>query len=258
MTTLLLTLALAFLPQLAAGPLTANTVKLSPKPVAEFELNKLRGVIRRLAWNADGTQVYLQTAELKSDALVKEAFNYVITVATGELKKVDLEPAWAAEYYTWKSWKSAPGDDAFVIELASEQRRNAATALPMGGDAARGGGVDPTQGASAESVMAAAQQSQSGTFNIMRLKGQVIGEWMNQPIVPGQSFGWGPKGSNVIAYAEPNNRQLMVMDKSGAKQKVSDTKGVYVPAFSLDGQKLAWMEVRGKKATLVIADVSSK
>ena len=256
MTTLILALALSILPQSAPAPVSASAVRLAPKPVAEFELSKLRGVIRRLAWNADGTQLYLQTAELKSDALVKEAFNYIITVATGELKKVDTEPAWASEYYAWKSWKSAPGDDGFMIEVASEQRRNAATALPMGGDAARGGGVDPTSGASAESVMAIAQHSQSGTYNIMRLKGQVIGEWANQPIVPGQTFGWGPKGSNLIAYAEVNNRALMVMDKSGAKQKIADTKGVCVPAFSMDAQKLAWLEVRGKKAVLVVSDVS--
>ena len=256
MITLILTLALSILPQSAPAPMSANAVKLSPKPLAEFELSKLRGVIRRLAWNAEGTQLYLQTTELKSDALVKEAFNYVIDATTGTLKKVDTEPAWAAEYYTWKSWKSAPGDDAFLIELASEQRRSTATGVPMGGNAARGGGVDATSGISADEVVAAAQQQQSGTANIMRLKGQVIGEWMNQPIVPGQSFGWGPTGTNLIAYAEPNNRQLMVMDKSGAKQKISDTKGVYVPAFSLDGQKLAWVEVRGKKAILVVSDIA--
>jgi len=256
MTTLVLALALSLLPQSTLGPVSATAVTLAPKPVGEFELSKLRGVIRRLAWNVDGTQLYLQTADLKSDALVKEAFNYVITVATGELKKVDGEPAWAGDYYAWKSWKAAPGDDGFMIEVASESRRNAATALPMGGDAARGGGVDPTSGASAESVMAIAQQSQSGTFNIMRLKGQIIGEWANQPIVPGQTFGWGPMGTNLIAYAEVNNRQLMLMDKSGAKQKIADTKGVYVPAFSNDARKLAWLEVRGKKAILIISDIA--
>lgn len=255
MMTLILTLALSILPQSAPAPMTATAIKLAPKPVAEFDLSKLRGVVRRLAWNADGTELYLQTAELKSDALVKETFNYVITASTGALKKVDNEPAWAAEYYEWKSWKSAPGDDAFLIELATETRRSNATGVPMGGNAARGGGVDATSGISADEVVAASQQQQTGTANLMRLKGQVIGEWLNQPIVPGQSFGWGPKGSNLIAYAETQNRQLMVMDKSGAKQKVSDTKGVYAPAFSLDGQKLAWFEVRGKKATLVVSDI---
>ncbi len=255
MTALCLALALSILPQSASTPVAATAIKLAPKPVAEFELSKLQGVIRRLAWNTDGTQLYLQTAELRSDALVKATHHYLIDAGTGALKSVDAEPAWAADYYAWKSWKSAPGDNEFLIELSTEQRRSAATSLPMAGDMARGGTVDPTGGTSAESVMAAAQQSQSGTFNVMRLKGQVIGEWMNQPIVPGQSFGWGPAGSELIAYAEPNDRQLMVMDKSGAKQKISDTRGVYAPSFSVDAHKLAWIEVRGKKATLVVSDV---
>ena len=73
-----------------------------------------------------------------------------------------------------------------------------------------------------------------------------------------QSYGWGPQGSNVIAYAEPDNRQLMVMDKSGAKQKISDTRGVYSPAFSNDGKRLAWLELRNKKVTLLVADISAK
>lgn len=259
MTTILLALTLSILPQSAPAALSANAIKLTPKPVAEFEVSKLKGVIRRLAWNADGTQLYLQTAELKTDALPKEIFHYTIDATSGDLKKIDAEPAWAADYYAWKSWKSAPGDDAFLIELATEQRRSSATALPMGGDYARGGaGADVggmAGGMSAETAAAAANQSQTGTANIMRLKGQTVGEWLNQPIVPGQSFGWGPKGSGVIAYAEPNNRQLMVMDKTGAKQKISDTKGVYVPSFSADARKLAWIEVRGKKAVLIVSDV---
>lgn len=259
MTALLFTLALTIFPQSTPAPISATAVRLSPKTVAEFEMNKLRGVIRRLAWNGDSTQLYLQTAELKSDALPKEFFHYLLNPSTGALKNVDAEPAWAADYYAWKSWKSAPGDDAFLIELATEQRKATATSVPMGGDYARGGSsADVSGGAgmmSADVAMAAAQQMQSGTANIMRLKGQVVGEWMNQPIVPGQSFGWGPKGSGVIAYAETSNRQLMILDKSGAKQKISDTKGVYAPAFSLDGKKLAWLEVRGKKATLVTSDV---
>ena len=255
MTTLLLALALSIPPQSPAAAKPATALMFSPRPVAEFELSKLRGVIRRLAWNTDNTQLYLQTAELKLDALPKETFHYLIDAVTGALTKTDVEPVWAADYHAWKSWKSAPGDSAFLIELTTEQRRNSATALPMAGDMARGGSVDPTSGASAESVMAVAQQSQSGTFNIMRLRGQVIGEWVNQPIVPGQSFGWGPQGTGLIAYAEPNNRQLTVMDRSGARQKIDDTRGVCVPSFSGDARRLAWIEVRGKKAILVISHV---
>jgi hypothetical protein len=267
MTTLLLAFSLLLAPQTAA-PIPAQSVKLSPKPVAEFEMAKLKGVIRRIAWNADNTQLYLQTAVLGADALPKTVFHYLVDPSTGALKDTAAEPAWAATYWEWKSWKAAPGSEdekgeKFMIELLpEEQRKNVATSIPMGGDYARGGIGSDTSGAagsaSAESVMAAAQQSQVGTVRAMKLKGQIVGEWINQPIVPGQSFGWGPKGTNLIAYAEPNNRALMIMDKSGAKQKVDDTKGVFSPSFSNDSKKLAWLEVRGKKAVLVVADISAK
>lgn len=256
MTTLLLALSLFLAPQSA---IPAQSVKLAPKPVAEFEMSKLKGVIRRIAWNADNTQLYLQTAELNSDAQPKALHHYLVDPSTGALKDTAAEPAWAATYWEWKSWKAAPDDEKFMIELSEEQRKSAATSIPMGGDYARGGtGGDPNSGASASSVVAAAQQSQVGTARMMKLKGQVVGEWMNQPIVPGQSFGWGPKGTNLIAYAEPNNRALMIMDKTGAKQKIDDTRGVYSPSFSNDAQKLAWLELRGKKAMLIVADISAK
>jgi len=257
MTTLLIALSLFLAPQ-SAAKLSAPAVSVTPKAVAEFNLSKLKGDIRRIAWNADNTQLYIQTAELKSDAQPKAFHHFLVNPVTGALKDTDAEPAWAAAYWEWKSWKSAPGDDAFLIELSEEQRKASATAMPMGGDYARGGTGGDGLGTSMESVSAAAQQMQSGTARIMKLKGQTIGEWMNQPIVPGQSFGWGPAGTGIIAYAEPNNRALLVMDATGAKQKIDDTKGVYSPSFSNDGKQLAWIEVRGKKATLVVASLSGK
>ncbi len=259
MTTLLLALSLFLAPQTV---IRAQSVRLTPKPVAEFEMARLKGVVRRIAWSGDNTQLYVQTAELGSDAQPKKTYHYLVDPSNGALKDTSVEPEWAATYWAWKSWKAAPDDEQFMIELSEEQRKNAATSIPMGGDYARGGAGSDTSGAagsaSAESVMAAAQQSQVGTARLMKLKGQVVGEWMNQPIVPGQSFGWGPKGTNLIAYAEPNNRALMIMDRSGAKQKIDDTRGVYSPSFSNDAKRLAWLEVRGKKAILVVADISAK
>jgi hypothetical protein len=261
MTTLLLALSLFLAPQ--AAPITAQSVKVTPKPVAEFEMSKLKGEIRRVAWNPDNTQLYIQTVELNKDAQPKALHHYLADPSTGSLKDADAEPTWAASYWEWKSWKAAPDDEKFVIEVSEEQRKSAATAIPMGGDYARGGtGGGDVAGsagsASASSVMAAAQQSQSGTARMMKLKGQTVGEWLNLPIVPGQTFGWGPKGTGVIAYAEPNNRALVIMDKTGAKQKIDDTRGVYSPSFSNDAKRLAWLELRGKKAVLVVADVTAK
>lgn len=257
MTTLLIALSLLLPPQ--SAPISAASLSVTPKSIAEFDMSRLRGEIRVLTWNADGTELYLETAELKTDALPKETFHYIVKASTGELKKVDAEPAWSTTYRNAMKFKSAPGDEAFAISLETEERRASATGIPMGGDYARGGTTADVGGSaggvSMSTVAAAANQSQTGTAHVMRLKGQTVGEWLNRPIVPGQSYGWGPQGSNIIAYAEPNNRQLMVMDKSGAKKKIDDTKGVYSPAFSNDGKQLAWLELRNKKATLFVADV---
>lgn len=257
MTTWLLALALLLVPQ-STSPLSVSSITVTPKTVAEFEMSRLKGDIRRIAWNPDNTQLYIQTAELRADAQPKALHHYLVDPATGSLKNADAEPAWAASYWEWKSWKSAPGNDALMIELSEEQRKATATAMPMGGDYARGGTGGDAMGTSVESVSAAAQQLQSGTARIMKLKGQTVGEWMNQPIVPGQSFGWGPAGTGIIAYAEPNNRALFVMDAKGTKQKIDDTRGVYSPSFSNDAKQLAWLEVRGKKAVLVVAAISSR
>lgn len=261
MTTLLLALSLFLAPQ-SASPMSAASLRVTPKATAEFEMSRLKGELRRVAWNADNTQLYIQTAELNKDAQPKALHHYLADPATGALKDTDAEPAWAATYWEWKSWKAAPDDEKFVIEVSEEQRKSAATAIPMGGDYARGGTGSDVSGAagsaSADSVMAAARQSQSGTARMMKLKGQTVGEWMNLPIVPGQTFGWGPKGTGVIAYADLNNRALMIMDKTGAKVKIDDTRGVYSPSFSNDAKRLAWLELRGKKAVLVVADVSAK
>jgi Tol biopolymer transport system component len=55
-----------------------------------------------------------------------------------------------------------------------------------------------------------------------------------------------------------NNRQLLLMDKSGTKTKIDDTRGVFSPSWSDDGRRLAWVEVRGKKATVKVATVEHK
>lgn len=259
MTSLLL--AVSLLLSQTAG-MSAPAMKVTPKKIAEFDMSRLKGEIRILTWNPDGTELYFETAELRSDALPKATYYYVLKAGTGELKQIDAEPAWSATYREAMKFKSAPGDDAFVISLETEQRKASATSTPMGGDYARGGTSSDSGGVaggvSADTVAAAANQSQAGTAHVMRLKGQIVGEWLNRPIVPGQSYGWGPQSSNVIAYAEPNNRQLIVMDKSGARQKIGDTRGVYSPAFSADGKRLAWFELRAKRATLVVADIAVK
>lgn len=95
----------------------------------------------------------------------------------------------------------------------------------------------------------------SRTFTL-RLKGEIIGQFVNSPAVPGLTFGWGPAGTGLIAFANRDGR-LMIMDDQGRKQQVASTKAVLLPAWTDDGNRLAYLEKSGrKKFVLKVIDVT--
>ncbi len=113
----------------------------------------------------------------------------------------------------------------------------------MGGDLARGG-VGGSPGASIDEV--AGQMSTNVLVITLLLKGAVLGQWKGEPFVPGLTFGWAPAGMNAIAFADPDGR-LVLMDEEGRKNKVEGTKDVRLPAWSMDGKRLAWVEKQDRK-----------
>lgn len=242
---------------LVQAPPSATAIKLTPRVVTELDMGSLGGLVRQLAWSPDRTELYLQTYEPNKDASVKTLHHHILSVKTGAAKTVDAPPDWAQEYYGWKSGKTAPNDETLSIDVSATKQRVSATSTPMGGDLASGG-MDTGRGggASAESVVSAAQQSSTQNVYTMRLKGEVVGEWIDAPIVPGLTFGWGPPGSGLIAFADKNGGHLVIMDKAGNKQRIDNTKAVVVPAWSADGNQLAYLQGKGgKKYSLVIAEV---
>ena len=237
----------------------AAEVQLAPRVVAEIDLGKMKGaLVRQLAWSADGTQLYLQTYDPDRTALPREIFHYVIPAEGGTPQQVAAIPDWAQSYLAWKTAQAAPGDPAFKIELQEEKGISSATAMPMAGDMAKGGaaGGGPT-GVPAETVMDMARQSQNTVTRRFRLKGETIGEWVNHPIIPGLTFGWGPAGSGLVAFSEKKGGTLIVMDNSGAKRKFEGTKNVAAPSWSADGSRLAYLEGSSKtRFSLVVATVT--
>ena len=104
--------------------------------------------------------------------------------------------------------------------------------------------------------MAASNVSQMVDVRTMRLKGQVVGEWINHPIVPGETYGWGPKGTGLFAYRDHKSGRLVLMNLAGERQTVDGTRDVSRPAWSNDGTRLAYLEGRGgNKFALVVAAV---
>ena len=249
---------LAVLVLVAQAPTAASAVKVTPAVVSEFNLGAMNGkFIRQLAWSPDGSQLYLMTYDANKDASVKETFHFLIPAQGGAPSRVETQPDWAIAYYEWKAGRNSPDDPSIQLTPNHERRKETAVSTPMGGDLARGGtSIDPA-GVSSTEVMDAARTMQMSDVYTIALKDEIVGEWVNHPTVPGQTFGWAPKGTPLIAFSERKTGRLVIMDLKGGKQKIDDTKNVKVPAWSNDATKLAYLESRGRdKYALMVASVA--
>lgn len=250
---------------LAQGPLRVDALRIAePTLVAELDMGKLKGEPFKMAWSPDGSQLYVQTlegsyADANAGKPSAKLRHYVFASTAGASKKdVNGPPDWFAAYWTEKYGQHAPGAPALSIQLKSEQRKQTATSAPMGGDLARGG-ADPggIAGTSAGDVAAANYASQSQTVHMMVYKGEPIGEFVNTAIVPGLTYGWGPRGTNAIAFATPKGGEIVIMDDQAKKLKVDGSKDAVLPAWSPDGSRLAWLQRDGKKKyKLLVAAVT--
>jgi hypothetical protein len=258
---LLLTLALAVGIHQADGQApSAGAISLSPTArTADLDMSKLKGEPARLAWSADGAQLYLQTAERKSDGSMSLR-HYVLPATGGSFEAAEAEPPWATKYWAWKSTQSAPGAPAFKIQLDSQKRIVRSTSAPrgaaiagMGGDAGAGAstGLGRSEGASV-----AIGEGQNAVVHSMLLNGEVIGEWVNAAIVPGLTYGWSPASLGLIAFANREGH-IVIMDPKGGKQQITGSKDASLPAWTEDGTRLVYLEKSGKKKyTLRVVNVA--
>jgi WD40 repeat protein len=229
----------------------------TPTLITTIDAGKLKGEPTRLSWSPDGTELYLQTSERDAQGMTINHRHYTLAMADGKTKSVDAAPAWGTEYWTWKSSQQAPGSSTFVIDPPKQgQQKLSATSAPMGGDLAKGGGDTGTGGTAAGDVASARAQTQTLTVVSLSVKGESIGEFVGQQFLPGYTFGWSPKAIGMIVYANRSGR-LAVMNEQGEKQQVEGTKNVILPAWSLDGSKIVFMQKSGKnKYELYVANVT--
>jgi len=248
----------------AAQATDASKLAISaPAAIVEIDVGKLKGELVRLAWSPDATEIYLQTAERDSRGNVKFR-HFVMGLNSAPPKGVDQEPAWAGPYWAWKAAQAAPGLPAWKIQIEQERKRVTATSTPMAGNMARG---EPSRGAargtgggagvSVEEAARAAEQSQTANVFTLKLKSEVIGEFVNVPAMPGVTFGWGPANSGLIAFANREGR-VVIMDDQGRKKEVPSSKSALLPGWTADGKRLAYLERTGKKKVMLrIADITA-
>jgi hypothetical protein len=236
----------------AAQTADASKVTVSaPTTVAAIDAGKMKGDLTRLAWSPDGATFCFQTVERDTRGNVNFR-HYVVDAAAPQPKSTEQEPAWATAYWTKKSAQSAPGLATLKITIDQQQRRVSSTAAPAGGDMAKGspgasgGASGGAGGSSVGDAAGAAFGSQNANVVLLKLKGEVIGEFVNAPALPGTTFGWGPIGSGLIAFTTADGR-LVVMDAEGRKQEVPGVKAASFPGWSDDGARIVFLEKTGRK-----------
>lgn len=242
------------------APLTAASVSLGPpQAVTELDTSKLKGDAAKLAWSPDLSELYVQMVERDRQGAVKSAKHYVVSVADHTMKAVDTEPPWAARYWAWKSGQASPGTGVLKIGVSSRQETVRSTAAPVGGALAKGGLPDPSAGTTIEDAASVVDQTQKKTIYTLRVANQSLGDWVNEPVVPGVNFGWAPAPMNAIVFAKREGGPLIVVDAAGQKQELPGTKTALLPAWSGDGKRLAWLErVDKKKFEIRIAEITAK
>jgi hypothetical protein len=256
---LLVTWLLSISPAQTPGiALDASAVKVgAPAVVTELDLGKLKGELRQVAWSRDGSELYVQTFE--GTPARQKLRHYLVPAAGGEPQPIDQEPEWATDYWGFKSDRFAPGLRSLIIEL--EQKREKVRVGTGSGRPGEMGGAGGGPGGANTNPVDIEKTAEGQHQNIARLTvfGETISEFVNEVPIPGLMFSWGPTGSGAIVYTDRERGHLMFLDQHKHKQTVSGVKDAVLPAWSMDGTRLAWVQKAGrKKYTLLWATVSPR
>jgi len=244
---LLLFVAMA---QMTASPDFIDVSSLrfgSPTVVVDIDNRTVQGELRRLAWSLDGTRLYLQTIQGKAPAA--KLHHYTVTLDGGVVEAVETEPDWAASYWGVKQDRAAPGLPALIIEIEQKLETIKSGTGPSGV-------LDRTGNASSiASAGPDAQNLADGTFGnqkaqVVRLSflGQEIAAFVNETKpVPGTRFSWGPDRSGALVFLGDKG-ELIFVDRKKHKRKVPDVKDAFLPAWSPDGGRVAYLRRTGRNA----------
>lgn len=231
---------------------TTRAAVSPPRVIAEIDGGIAKGEPVGLAWAADGSILYLRTAEY--DRWRNEQAHHFLVSATGQpTKPVDAAPPWAAAYWMWKSGQVAPGVPDMRFETDAQTQMSTATGTVRDGGLSQSR-ADPTQ-SQVTTDLASVQQTATITI---RLKGTVVAQSVNKPMVPGVTWGWAPAPLGGLAFVDAKKR-LALIDRAGKTLDVAGTADVMLPAWSPDGKRIAYLQRKGRKnLVLSVVEVDAR
>jgi hypothetical protein len=235
-------------------PADVSALKVgAPTIVAELDLGKLKGELRQIGWSASGDELYVETGEGKPPA--EKLHHFLIPITGGVPASLEEQPDWANRYWAFKSDRFAPGIGSLFIDV---DQKYETMKFGTGSAGAADRASDPTGGNNVNVASNVEKAAESQKLHVVRLTlvGETVSEFVNETAVPGRMFSWGPSGSGAIAFTDRDGR-LFLFDHKKHKQSVAGAKDALLPAWTMDGSRLAWVQKSGRrKYTLVFATVS--
>jgi hypothetical protein len=226
----------------------------TPAVWAEIDTDALKGRPAQLAWSDDRSELYLEVVEGNSQATLK--FRHYIVRKGAPPKAVDARPKWVEAYWKWKSARSFFGDPRLTIQIDTQHH----ILGNLNGIAANKTVylTDSPNGVSGQALLMAEQTGGTQVVSLLRLHGQVIGEFDNEMIVPGYTFSWSPEHLRLIAYRSASGR-LAIMNDDGRTETCAATRDVLLPAWSDDGAAIAYLErLNRKKLALRVVEIEQQ
>jgi len=228
----LLCAALLFLQGTGFAPFDVSALSVAPPMlVRDLDRKALRGEPSKLAWSPDGSMLYIQSRDGIGAAARFRHFQ--LRLGQDGLSPLDIEPDWAADYWHHKVTEAAPGMPWLSIDVRVDRTRT--RVAPFAGGFAGAGSATGSEAAASFSL----------AYVTLSYLGVEIGQWATDEPKSGVTFGWGPAGSGALAFADRQGR-LTLMDKERRVRPIARTDRVLLPAWSPDGNYVAYLEQQGR------------